>query len=87
MVPSVMSVIVPFVMTILVGEELMALGVAGVNADDQQGVVIAVVFKSPYGEAGGACLGGFDQFGFALLEVGGCVGDGAGGLSQYWGGD
>ena len=34
----------------LIGEELMALGVAGVNADDQEGVVVAVVFEPSYGE-------------------------------------
>jgi hypothetical protein len=65
----------------LIGEELMALGVAGVNADDQQGVVVAVVFKPPDGQAGGACLGGFDQFGFLLLKVRCGVDDGVGGLS------
>jgi hypothetical protein len=44
----------------LVGEELMALGFAGVEADYKEGVVVAVVFKSSDCEAGGACLGGFD---------------------------
>ena len=67
----------------LIGEELMALGVAGVEADDQQGVVVAVVFKPTDGEAGGTCLGGFDQLGFALLEVSGGVDDGVG-LGEEW---
>jgi hypothetical protein len=52
----------------LVGEELMTLGFAGVEADYKEGVVVAVVFKSSNCESGGACLGGFDQFGFALLQ-------------------
>ena len=34
---------------------LMTLGFAGVDADYKEGVVIAVVFKSSYCEAGGAC--------------------------------
>jgi hypothetical protein len=64
----------------LVGKELMTLGVAGVEADDKDGVVVAVVVEWRYGEACGACLGGFDQLGFALLEVGGGVDGGLGGL-------
>ena len=43
----------------LVGEELMTLGFAGVEADYKEGVVVAVVFKSSYCETGGARLGGF----------------------------
>ena len=66
----------------LVGEELMALGFAGVNADYKEGVVVAVVFKSPNCHARGACLGGFDQFGFALLQVGCGVDGGFGGLGE-----
>ena len=62
----------------LVGEELMTLGVAGVGADYEEGVVVAVVVEGGYGETGGGCLGGFDQFGFALLEVGGGVRGGLG---------
>lgn len=71
----------------LVGEELMTLGVSGVKADYQEGVVVAVVFESPYCEAGGARLGGFDQLGFALLEVGGGVDGGLGGLGDERGGE
>jgi hypothetical protein len=37
----------------------MTLGVAGVEADYQEGVVVAVVIEPSYREAGGACLGGF----------------------------
>jgi hypothetical protein len=32
----------------LVGEELMALGVAGAGADYEEGVVVAVVFEPSY---------------------------------------
>src|SRR5258705_9230065 len=46
----------------LVGEELMTLGVAGVGADYEEGIVVAVVVEGGYGETGGGCLGGFDQF-------------------------
>jgi hypothetical protein len=66
----------------LVGEELMTLCFACVEADYKEGVVIAVVFKSSNCEASGACLGGFDQFGFALLQVGCGVDDGFGGLGE-----
>jgi len=71
----------------LVGKELMTLGVAGVEADHQEGVVVAVVIKPPYCEAGGACLGGFGQFGFALLQVSRGVNGGLGGLGDERGGD
>jgi hypothetical protein len=60
----------------------MTLGVAGVKADYQEGVVVAIVIERRYGEACGACLGGFRQCGFALLEVGGGVGGGLGGLRE-----
>ena len=71
----------------LVGEELMTLGLAGVDADDEEGVVVAIVFKPSYGHAGWARLGSFDQFDFALLEVGGGMGDGLGGLGEERGCD
>ena len=57
----------------LVGPLLMAFGVAGVDADDEEGLVVAVVVDGVEGEAGWAGLGGGEEFGFALLEVGGGV--------------
>ena len=66
----------------LVGEELMTLCFAGVETDYKEGVVIAVVFKSSNCETGWACLGGFDQFGFALLQVGCGVDGGLSGLGE-----
>jgi hypothetical protein len=66
----------------LVGPELMTLSVAGVEADDEEGAVVAVVVDGSNGEAFGACLGGFNQFGFALLEIGGGVEGGGGGLGS-----
>src|ERR1700748_451278 len=45
----------------LVGPELVALGVAGVEADDEEGAVVAVVVDGGDGEAGGDCFGGLDQ--------------------------
>jgi hypothetical protein len=69
----------------LVGEELMTLCFACVEADYKEGVVVAVVFEPAYSDAGWTCLGGFDEFGFALLEVGGGVDDRVGGLGEEWG--
>ena len=71
----------------LIGPELMAFGVAGVGADDEEGLVVAVVFEPTYCEARGACFGGFDQLGFALLEIGGGMCDWLGGLGGEWGCD
>ena len=52
------------------------------EADYTEGVVVAVVFKSSNCEAGGAYLGGFDQFGFALLQVGCGVDGGLSGVGE-----
>ena len=68
----------------LVGPELMAFGVAAVDAHDEEGAVVAVVVYGFGGEAGWSGLGGGEEFGFVLLEVGG----GVGGLGEEgWGGD
>jgi hypothetical protein len=66
----------------LIGEELVTLGFAGAGADYEEGVVVAVVFEPAYREAVGACLSGFDESGFALLEVRFGVDDGFGGLGE-----
>lgn len=57
----------------LVGPELVALGVAGVEADDEESAIVAVVVDGSDGEAGRDGFGGLDQLGFALGEVGGGV--------------
>ena len=67
----------------LVGPELVALGVSAVDADDEEGAVAAVVVHGFGGEAGGAGFCGGEEFGFALLHVGGGV-DGLG--DEGWGG-
>jgi hypothetical protein len=66
----------------LVGEELMAFGFAGVEADYEKGVVVAVVVELCHCESGGDLFGFFDEFGFALLEVGGGVDGGGGRLGE-----
>jgi hypothetical protein len=62
----------------------MALRVAAVNADDEEGAVVAVVVHDVGAEAGGGGFCGGEEFGFALLHVGGGV-DGLG--DEGWGGD
>lgn len=52
---------------------LMELGVAGVDADYQEGFVGAEVVEGVEGYAAWACLGGGEELGFALVEVGGGV--------------
>jgi len=61
----------------LVGPELVAFGVSAVDAHDEESAVVAVVVHGFGGEAGWAGLGGGQEFGFALLHVGGGV-DGLG---------
>jgi len=61
----------------LVGPELMAFGGAVVNADDEEGAVVAVVVHVVGAETGWGGLCGGEEFGFALLHVGGAV-DGLG---------
>jgi hypothetical protein len=68
----------------LVGPELVALGVAAVDADDEEGAVVAEVVHVVRAEAGWGGFGGSEEFGFALLHVGGGV-DGLG--DEGWGGD
>jgi hypothetical protein len=68
----------------LVGPELVAFGVSAVDADDEEGAVVAVVVHDVGAEAGWICFCGGEEFGFVLLEVGG----GVGGLGEEgWGGD
>jgi hypothetical protein len=66
----------------LIGPELMTLGSAGVNAHDEEGMVGAEFVEGFAGQAGWTCLRGGRQFGFALLEVGGGVNGGVGGLGD-----
>ena len=61
----------------LVGPVLMEFGFAGVDADDEEGLVGAEVVEGVEGYAGWACFGGDEEFGFALVEVGGGVDDGS----------
>jgi hypothetical protein len=68
----------------LVGPELVAFGVAAVDADDEEGAVVAVVVHDVGAEAGWGGFCGGEELGFALLEVGGGV-DGLG--DEGWGGD
>ena len=58
----------------LIGPELMTLGVSGVETDDEESAVVAVVVHGFGGEAGWICFCGGEEFGFVLLEVGGGVG-------------
>src|SRR5260370_25257634 len=64
----------------LVGPELMAFGVAAVDADDEEGAVVAGVVHDVGAEAGWGGFGGGEELGFALLEGVGGVGRGVGGL-------
>ena len=68
----------------LVGPELMAFRVAAVDAHDEEDAVVAVVVHDVGAEAGWGGFGGGEEFGFALLHVGGGV-DGLG--DEGWGGD
>ncbi len=70
----------------LVGPVVVEFGVAGVDADDEEGFVGAEVVEGVEGVAAGAGFGGGEEFGFALLEVGGGVDEGVGGLGEEWGG-
>jgi hypothetical protein len=67
-----------------VGPELVAFGVSAVDADDEEGAVVAVVVHDVGGEAGWGGFCGGEEFGFACLHVGGGV-DGLG--DEGWGGD
>ena len=69
----------------LVGPVVVEFGVAGVDADDEEGFVGAEVVEGVEGYAAWAGFGGDEQFGFALVEVGGVVDDGVGGLGEQWG--
>jgi hypothetical protein len=64
----------------LIGPLLVELGVAGVDADDEEGFIGAEVIEGFVGYAGGAGLGGGEQLGFALVEVGCGVDEGVGAL-------
>ena len=61
----------------LVGPELVAFGVSAVDAYDEESAVVAVVVHDIGAEAGWGGLCGGEEFGFALLHVGGGV-DGLG---------
>ena len=66
----------------LVGPLLVEFSVAGVDADDEEGFAGAEVVEGVVGYAGWAGLGGGEQLGFALLQVGGGVDDGVCGLAE-----
>ena len=63
----------------------MELGVAGVDSDDEEGLVGAEVVEGVEGYAAWAGFGGGEEFGFALVEVGGVVDYRVGGLGEEWG--
>ncbi len=63
----------------------MELGVAGMDSDDEKGFVGAEVVEGVECYAAWAGFGGGEEFGFALVEVGGGVDDGVGGLGEEWG--
>lgn len=69
----------------LVGPLFVEFGVAGVDADDEQGFVGAQVVEGVEGYASWAGFGGGEEPGFALVEVGGGVDDWVGGLGAQWG--
>jgi hypothetical protein len=68
----------------LVGPELVAFGVAAVDAHDEESAVVAVVVHDVGAEAGGGGFCGGEELGFALLHVGSGV-DGLG--DEGWRGD
>src|ERR1700716_4361137 len=63
----------------LVGPELVAFGVSAVDADDEEAAVAAVVVHDVGAQAGWGGFCGGEEFGFALLHVGGGVGGLGGG--------
>jgi len=66
----------------LVGPLLVQLGVAGVDADDEKGFIGAEVVEGVECVARRPGFCGVEQFGLALMEVGGGVDDGVGGLGK-----
>jgi hypothetical protein len=71
-----------FVDDYLVGPALMLLGVAGVDADDEERIVGAEVVDGGDACSAGTRLGGGGEFGFELLEFCGGVDGGCGGLRE-----
>lgn len=69
----------------LIGPLLVKFGVAGMDTDDEEGFVGAEVVEGVKGNAGGSGLGGGEELGFALVEVGCGVDKGVGGLCEEWG--
>ena len=64
----------------LVDPKLVALGAAGVDANDEKGAVVPEVVHDLGCEASGAGFCGSEEFGFALGQVGGGVDGGVSGL-------